>query len=105
MKLREKRTTEALTMIREGQWSIRRAASFAGLRYREMLDKMAEAGIDSGPTLKEFKKSLDKPRPSNQLDEMEEADDRFHYGPVLHCGSHSLHGTLNGSVVVHSLES
>jgi hypothetical protein len=48
-------------MIREGDWTIRRAASFAGLRYREMLDKMAEAGVDSGPTLKELREDLDRP--------------------------------------------
>jgi hypothetical protein len=55
MKPHEKRTTNALTMIREGRWTTRRAASFAGLRYPEMLDGMAEAGVDSGPTLDEFR--------------------------------------------------
>jgi hypothetical protein len=42
-------------MIREGHWTVLRAASFAGLRYRDMLDGMAEAGVDSGPTLEEFR--------------------------------------------------
>ena len=42
-------------MVREGRWTMRRAASFAGLGYREMLDKMAKAWVDSGPTLKEFR--------------------------------------------------
>ncbi len=42
-------------MIREAQWTIRQAADFAGLTYREMLDKMAETGVDSGPTLKELR--------------------------------------------------
>jgi hypothetical protein len=51
----EKTTAEALRMIREGYWTIRRAASFAGLRYRELLDRMADAGVDSGPTLEEFR--------------------------------------------------
>jgi hypothetical protein len=50
-------------MIREGHWTIRRAASFAGLRYHEMLDKIAEARIDSGPTLKELREDLKSPRP------------------------------------------
>jgi hypothetical protein len=47
-------------MIREGQWTIRRAADFAGLTYREILDKMAKAGIDSGPTLKELREDVDR---------------------------------------------
>jgi hypothetical protein len=55
LKLQEKRTTEALPMVREGLWTIRSAASLAGLAYREMLDKMSKAGVDSGPTLKEFR--------------------------------------------------
>ena len=62
MKPNEKGTIEALTKIRDGHWTIRRAANFAGLSYREMLDKMAEAGIDSGQTLKEFNEDLDAPR-------------------------------------------
>ena len=49
-----------MRMIQEGRWTIRRAASFAGLRYHEMLDKMAEMGIDSGPTLKELREGLDR---------------------------------------------
>ena len=48
-----------MRMIQESGWTIRRAASFAGLRYHEMLDKMAEMGIDSGPTLKELREGLD----------------------------------------------
>ena len=56
----EWRTSKALRMIQEGRWTIRRAASFAGLRYHEMLDKMAEMGIDSGPTLKELREGLDR---------------------------------------------
>jgi Arc/MetJ-type ribon-helix-helix transcriptional regulator len=56
----EWKMAKALRMIQEGRWSIRRAATFAGLRYHEVLDKMAEMGIDSGPTLKELREGLDR---------------------------------------------
>ena len=52
------RVAEALRMIREGRWTIRRAGKFAGLTYYEILDKMAEMGVDSGPTLKELRENL-----------------------------------------------
>jgi hypothetical protein len=59
LKSNEKGTADALTKIREGHWTIRRAANFAGLSYREMLAKMAEAGVDSGPTLKELREGVE----------------------------------------------
>ncbi len=52
------RLPEALQMIGEGRWTVRRAAKFAGLTYHEIPDKMAEMGVDSGPTLKELKENL-----------------------------------------------
>jgi Arc/MetJ-type ribon-helix-helix transcriptional regulator len=55
----EWRLAKALKMIQEGHWTIRRAASFAGLKYHEILDKMTETGVDSGPTLKELRETLD----------------------------------------------
>ena len=61
MKRPEGRTAKALAMIREGRWTIRRAASFAGLTCGEMLERMAEVGVGSGPTLKELREDLDKP--------------------------------------------
>ncbi len=45
---------KALKMVSEGRWTIRRAARFAGVTYHEILDKMAEKGIDSGPDLKDL---------------------------------------------------
>ncbi len=54
------RIAKALRMIQEGRWTVRRAAKFAGLTYHEILDKMAEAGVDSGPSLKELRDSLDR---------------------------------------------
>ncbi len=54
------RIAKALRMIQEGRWTVRRAATFAGLTYHEILDKMAEAGVDSGPSLKELRESLDR---------------------------------------------
>ncbi len=56
----EWRLVKALRMIQEGRWTVRRAAAFAGLRYYEMLDRMAETGVDSGPTLKELREGLDR---------------------------------------------
>ena len=55
----EWRLAKTLKMIQEGHWTIRRAASVAGLNYHEILDKMAENGVDSGPTLKELRETLD----------------------------------------------
>jgi|GEM_PF-3678614 hypothetical protein len=55
----ESRLAKALKMIQEGRWTIRRAASFTGLMYHEILDKMAEMGVDSGPTLNELRETLD----------------------------------------------
>lgn len=52
------RTAEALRMVRKGAWTVRRAAKFAGLTYDEILDKMANAGVDSGPTLEELRKAV-----------------------------------------------
>jgi hypothetical protein len=57
--IRDWRISKALKMISEGSWTIRRAAKFSGLRYHEILDKMAELGIDSGPTLKSLREGLD----------------------------------------------
>ncbi len=51
---------KALKMVQEGHWTVRRAARFAGLTYHEILDKMADLGIDSGPTLKELREGLDR---------------------------------------------
>ena len=54
------RRAKALRMVSERRWTVRRAAKFAGLTYYEILDKMAEAGVDSGPTLKELREALDR---------------------------------------------
>jgi len=48
------RVEKALKMIGTGAWTIRRAAKFAGLTYYEMVEKMAEAGVDSGPAVKDL---------------------------------------------------
>ncbi len=52
--------TKALKMVSEGRWTIRRAAKFAGLTYQEVLDKMTEQGVDSGPSVKELREGLDR---------------------------------------------
>jgi len=54
------RLAKALKMVSERRWTIRRAARFAGLTYHEVLDRMSELGIDSGPTLKELREGLDR---------------------------------------------
>lgn len=54
------RIAKALRMIQEGRWTVRRAATFAGLTYHEILDKMTDLGVDSGPTLKDLREGLDR---------------------------------------------
>ena len=54
------RIAKALRMIQEGSWTVRRAARFAGLTYHEILDRMTEMGVDSGPTLKDLREGLDR---------------------------------------------
>ncbi len=49
---------KALKMISEGRWTVRRAARFAAVTYYEVLDKMAEKGIDSGPDLRDLGKTI-----------------------------------------------
>lgn len=49
--------TKALKMIQEGRWTIRGAAKFAGLTYGEILGKMTDSGVDSGPTLKDLREA------------------------------------------------
>jgi len=56
--VQEWRLAKALRMIQGGRWTVRRAASFAGLTYYEMLERMADADVDSGPTLKELREGL-----------------------------------------------
>ena len=46
---------KALEKISEGAWTIRRAARFAGVTYYEMIEEMAERGVDSGPTLADLR--------------------------------------------------
>jgi len=58
--VRDWRISKALKMISEGSWTIRRAAKFAGLSYHEILDKMADVGVDSGPALKDLREGLDR---------------------------------------------
>ncbi len=57
--VRDWKLTRALRMVSEGRWTVRRAAKFAGLDYSEMLDRMSDVGVDSGPSLKEFRETLD----------------------------------------------
>lgn len=53
----EGKVAEALRMIQEGRWTVRRAAKFAGLTYHEILNRMAEAEVDSGPNLGDLRKA------------------------------------------------
>lgn len=52
--VKEWRLSRALGMASSGAWTTRRAAKYAGLRYHEFIDRLAEAGIDTGPSLKEL---------------------------------------------------
>ena len=56
----EWKLAKALRMVSEGRWTVRRAAKFASLSYHEVLEKMAEQGVDSGPTVKELREAFDR---------------------------------------------
>lgn len=55
----EWKMSKALKMVSDGRWTVRHAAKFAGLTYHEIIEKMTEHGIDSGPSLKELREALD----------------------------------------------
>lgn len=50
---------KALKMVSDGRWTIRHAAKFAGLTYHEIIEKMTDHRIDSGPLLRELKEAPD----------------------------------------------
>src|SRR2546428_13900761 len=56
----EWKLARALRMISEGRWTVRRAAKFAGLEYHEILERMSEQGIDSGPSVKDIREAFDR---------------------------------------------
>ncbi len=58
--VQEWKIAKALKMISEGRWTVRRAAKFAGTTYHEILEKMTERGVDSGPTLRDLRDALDR---------------------------------------------
>ncbi len=58
MPVRDRKVDKALRMIQKGRWTVRRAAKFAGLSYHEILVKMTEEVVDSGPTLKELREGF-----------------------------------------------
>ncbi len=49
--VQEWKIAKALKMISEGRWTVRRAAKFAGTTYHEILEKMTDRDVDSGPRL------------------------------------------------------
>ncbi len=56
----EWKMTKALKMISDGRWTVRRAAKFAGTTYHEILERMTDLGVDSGPALKDLREDLDR---------------------------------------------
>ena len=48
---------KALRMISTSAWTIRRAASFAGLSYCQMIQEMANHEVDSGPRPEDLEQS------------------------------------------------
>jgi len=52
--VKEWKVSKALRMVSSGSWTVRKAAAYVGLTYGEMLNTLTEAGVDSGPTLKEL---------------------------------------------------
>jgi Arc/MetJ-type ribon-helix-helix transcriptional regulator len=57
--VQEWKIAKALRMISEGRWTVRRATKFAGTTYHEILEKMTDRGVDSGPTLRDLRDALD----------------------------------------------
>src|SRR5712664_3062361 len=55
----EWKMAKALKMISEGRWTVRRAARFARTTYHEILEKMTDRGVDSGPALRDLTDALD----------------------------------------------
>lgn len=65
--IRDERIVKALKMVSEGHWTIRRAAKFAAVTYHEILEKMAEKGIDSGPDLVDLGETIQGRRVKDSL--------------------------------------
>src|SRR5437879_10538006 len=55
----EWKLAKALRMISEGRWTVRRAAKFAGLGYHEIVERMSEQGVDSGPSARYMPAAFD----------------------------------------------
>ena len=58
--VQEWKMTKALKMISEGRWTVRRATRLAGTTYHEILEKMTNRGVDSGPALRDLRDALDR---------------------------------------------
>jgi len=47
--IRQWKLEKALKMIASSAWTVRKAASFAGLTYYQIIEEMAAREVDSGP--------------------------------------------------------
>ena len=54
--VKEWKLKKALNMISQGAWTIRKAAKFVGLTYYQILEKMAQFGVDSGPEISDLRR-------------------------------------------------
>jgi len=56
--IKEWKQKKALELLKEHKITLRKAVSFAGLTYVEILDLVSNAGIDIGYSLEELEKDL-----------------------------------------------
>lgn len=56
--IKEWKQKKALELLKEHKITLRKAASFAGLTYVEVLDLVSKAGMDIGYSLEELEKDL-----------------------------------------------
>jgi len=55
--IRDWKLEKALRTISTSAWTIRKAASFAGLSYYQMIEEMATHEVDSGPRTEDLEQS------------------------------------------------
>lgn len=58
--LQEWREKKALTLLRNHEVTLRKAAKIAGTTYVKMLDLATKAGIDAGYTVEELERDLER---------------------------------------------
>ncbi len=57
--IKEWKLKEALKKISKGKWTIRKASRYLEMTYHEVLDKMTQNNIDSGPSISDLRENID----------------------------------------------